>query len=218
MKSSEAAQLVFTIAGLIGVLYGVLLLVGLLSIVQFQPETTIQVILGVISYLVPAVVLFATGYYLIRQSKMIANQYFSSHEESSASLGIRDLEILAFSFLGLFVFLNTLPKLANLVFGISWLRWNQPQPDTRIPQQLATSVGALIQAVAGAYLFFYSPQFARFWRRYVRNPVPEAKAVSGTCPYCGSSFDPNDYTVDSIERRCSKCKELLPDEAFERNP
>jgi hypothetical protein len=51
----------------------------------------------------------------------------------------------------------------------------------------------------------------------IEEPEPQApESTSGpACPRCGTEYDPGDYRQDSPEKRCSKCRAVLQESAFQ---
>ncbi|MCD4750938.1 MAG: hypothetical protein K8R59_16310, partial [Thermoanaerobaculales bacterium] len=76
-------------------------------------------------------------------------------------------------------------------------------------------LGTLAEFVVGGYLFIYSRDVGRWWRRGGQKPTVEATPVHHSCPECGTPFEPDEYREGVSEKRCSKCKAEIPDTAFE---
>ena len=48
-------------------------------------------------------------------------------------------------------------------------------------------------------------------------PEPLEQSAGPKCPQCGTEFDPREYQQDSPEKRCSRCRAVLPDSAFQES-
>jgi hypothetical protein len=215
MRSSEAARLALSLAGVLAITFAVLLLPGIVSVFLLQEQPLWVKVLGLVSYLIPVIVLMAAGIYLLRSSDRIARYHFAGSGEGSASIGMRDLEALAFSWLGLLIFLLAIPGLGKLAFGVLWIRRHPGGSGPVLANQLASYAGTLLQAIVGAYLFFYGPRFAGLWHRLLRHG-PQPVSASPSCPRCSHPFDPAEYEAGRHIPCCSRCGQPLPAEAFEK--
>jgi hypothetical protein len=76
-----------------------------------------------------------------------------------------------------------------------------------------------MQFILGAYLFFHARSLGRWWNSRPQQPQTPQEPVGvppglSVCPQCETPFDPAHYDADSKEKRCSKCKAVLPESAF----
>ena len=214
MRSSEAARLAFSLAGILAIIFAVLLLPGILSVFLLQAQPLSVKLLGLVSYLIPVIVLVAAGIYLLRSADRIARYHFAGSGEGSSSIGMRDLEALAFSWLGLLIFLLAIPSLGRLAFGVLWIRRHPGGPGPALAKQLVGYAGTLLQAIIGAYLFFYGPRVAALWRRLTTRHLT-SKTAPWHCPRCGHPFEPAEFRPAQGTVLCSGCGEPLPAEAFQ---
>lgn len=214
MRSLEAARLAFSLAGVLAIAFAVLLLPGIVSVFLLQEQPFSVKLLGFVSYLIPLIVLIAAGVYLLRRSDRIARYHFAGSGSGSPSIGMRDLEALAFSWLGLLVFLLAIPRLGRLAFGVLWISRHPAASGSMLGGQLAGYGGTLLQAILGAYLFFYGPRVASLWRRRTARPQPPRPELR-RCPRCGHPFDPTEYHQPAQRTPlCSGCGEPLPADEF----
>jgi hypothetical protein len=216
MRSSEAARLAFSLAGVLAITFAVLLLPGVLSVFLLREQPTGVKLLGLVSYLIPVIVLTAAGIYLMRSTDRIARYHFAGSGDGSSRIGMREIEALAFSWLGLLIFLLAIPGLGRLAFGVMWIRRHPGGSGSVLGSQLAGYGGTLVQAILGAYLFFYGPRMAALWRRLTTRQLPAPPALRH-CPRCGHPFDPAEYQLEEGTPACSGCGEPLPAEAFQED-
>jgi hypothetical protein len=220
MYSRQIASVAVFFLGILAILFSISLIQALITIPFFPDEIEGKALLVVFAYVFPLILLLAAGLIMVLKRHHLAAWIISGSEteEAEASGQSSDLPAILFSILGIYLVISTLPDLGGLA---GQLISSRALPDFErfagvFWSNVGHYLGTLLQFVLGAYLFLHARGLERWWNSRSQKPresvvVPPDLPV---CPQCETPFDPADYDADSQEKRCSKCRAVLPESAF----
>ncbi len=217
MNVKDLATVTFVVLGIVALLVSVSILQGLLVFPFFLEDFEGNTLAIVLAHVFPFILLVTTGVLLIvKRSRLAAwvshDIYEDSSEESS-----EQLPALAFAILGLYLVVSTLPSMGSLAGQLINLRAMESFQDflPAFRTNLGHYLGTLVEFVVGGYLFINARDVGRWWRRRGKKLSEDSTSASHRCPECGAPFESSEYREGVSEKRCSKCKAEIPDQAFE---
>jgi len=215
MRSRNIAAMAFTFLGVLALLHGLSVVQAILMLPSFPADEEVNPIPIYAAYGLSLVLVVSLGAFLIVRRFRLATWLSLDEEPSSGPEPWAWGPELAFSVLGLYLVISTLPTLGTLAAQLISLRAFEgiEQFPQALPGSLGNYVGTLAELVVGAYLFMNAPRVSSWWRRRIAEPAgaPERSGEAPTCPQCGTPFDPGDYRDNAPTHRCSRCGgELLP--------
>ncbi len=220
MHSRRIASVAVFFLGILAFLSSLGILQALITMPYYPEEIEGKTSLIVFAYAFPLILLLATGLTMVLRRHQLAAWIISGSEndEGESSSQSSDLPALLFAILGIYLVVSTLPDLGGLA---GQLISSRTLPDFEkfagvFWSNVGHYLGTIIQFVVGANLFLYARGLGRWWDSGSQQPqepvdVPPDLPV---CPQCETTFDPADYDADLQEKRCSKCKTVLPESAF----
>jgi len=177
MKKQEIMAIALKILGVVAFMHAIstsqLVFVFIPQIGIGQQPMTMSLWLSLACMLIPIVLMLLAGVILVTRGERLASKWFPSESTSSSpqwTISAKELQALAFSVLGVYLFLTALPNLAALgmdLFTGSSVRL----PDTgRVVRYWHTGIYGTVQAILGVLLFLR----ARSVVELSRSPHPKA--------------------------------------------
>jgi hypothetical protein len=214
MKIRDVASLAFTVIGVLAFLASFELVQAVATIPLYKDDIKGSPLEIAFALVVPTLILAAAGFLLIRKRNRLAEALFPRAETQDHAISLADLQDLAYSVLGLYLAITTLPDLGSLAGSLIGLRATESvgQFAGAVRLSVPQYVGTLLRLVAGGYLFLYGNRVGELLRRLHRaakaTPLPTRSLPE--CPNCGRAYDPAQYRSDAAERLCSGCRQPLP--------
>ena len=220
MRSRQIASVAVFFLGILAFLFSLGILQALITMPYYPDEIQGKTSLIVFAYVFPLILLFAAGLTMVLKRHQLAAWIISGSETEEAEVSSQssDLPALLFAILGIYLVVSTLPDLGGLA---GQLISSRALPDFEkfagvFWSNVGHYLGTIIQFALGAYLFLYARRLGRWWDSRPQQPRESADVPLDlpVCPQCETPFDPADYDADSQEKRCSKCRTVLPESAF----
>ena len=220
MHSRQIASVAVFFLGILAFLFSLGLLQALITMPYYPEEIEGKTSLIIFAYAFPLILLLAAGLTMVLRRHHLAAWIISGSQtgESESSSQSSDLQALLFAILGIYLVVSTLPNLGGLA---GQLISSPTLPDFEkfagvFWSNFGHYLGTIIQLVVGAYLFLHARGLGRWWdsRSQPSQKLVEVPPGLPVCPQCETTFNPADYDADLQERRCSKCKTVLPESAF----
>ena len=172
MKKQEIMAIALKILGVVAFMHAIstsqLVFVFIPQIGIGQQPMTMSLWLSLACMLIPIVLMLLAGVILVTRGERLASKWFPSESTSSSpqwTISAKELQALAFSVLGVYLFLTALPNLAALgmdLFTASSVRL----PDTgRVVahRYWHTGIYGAVQAILGVLLFLRARSLAKLW-------------------------------------------------------
>lgn len=220
MRARQVASIAVFFLGILAFLFSIGILQALITMPYYPEELEGKASLIVFAYVFPLILLLVTGLMMVFKRHQLAAWIISDSgaEEAEVPSQSSDLPAILFFVLGVYLVISTLPDLSGLAGQLISSRAlpNFEEFAGVFWSNVGHYFGTIIQFILGAYLCFYARGLGRWWDSRSQQPrgAVEVPPDLPTCPQCNTHFDPVDYGADSQEKRCSKCKTLLPDSVF----
>ena len=221
MHSKQIASVAVFFLGMLAFLFSVGILQALITMPYYPEEIEGKTSLIAFAYVFPLMLLLVAGFVMVIKRHRLAAWIVSGSEteEAEAPSESSDLPALLFSILGIYLVISTLPDLGGLAGQLISFRAlpNFEEFAGVFWSNFGHYLGTLIQFILGAYLFLHGRRLGRWWNSRPQRSQESADVPPDLpiCPQCETPFDPVDYDADSQDKRCSKCRALLPESAFE---
>jgi hypothetical protein len=214
MRIRDVASLAFAVVGILAFLATFGLIQALVTIPFYKDDLKGNPLGFAVALVVPAAILAGAGVLLIKKRNRLAEALFPDAEAHGDGITLPDLQDLAYSVLGLYLAVSTLPDLGSLAGSLINLRAMESIEQFAGGFRLSVPhyVGTLLELVVGGYLFLYGNRIGAFLRglHRARRVTPQLPRLLPECPNCGRPYDPTQYRSDAVERLCSGCREPLP--------
>ena len=138
---------------------------------------------ALVGILVPVAALIAAGVLLLRRGDRVAAHLVTDEPapaSTASGLNVRDLQVVAFSVVGLCVFLAALPKFCPMALSLFYAHTTAlPFDRSRfLRQQAGAFCAAMLQALLGVVVFLQARGLSNLWHRvqagrYEKRPEPE---------------------------------------------
>ena len=184
MNKREIGSLAFKLAGIYALIlatsliHSIFYVIGLFQGTSPYSEPTIYARVALaIGLPLPFLLLVALGVFLIVKSDKLSGRMFGeSIERMEPSPSGREIQAIAFSVLGIFMFALALPKGMQVIINIFY---KLDDPSLRKQIRIgtwATAAGMTAQMILGIFLFFGGRALSRFWHnlRTARQPLPDS--------------------------------------------
>ena len=220
MGSRQIASVAVFFLGILAFLFSVGILQALITMPYYPEEIEGKTSLIVFAYFFPLILLLAAGLTMVIKRHQFAAWITSESEanETEAPGQSTDLSALLFAILGIYLVISTLPDLGGLAGQLISSRSlpNFEEFAGVFWSNAGHYLGTIIQFVLGAYLFLYARRLGRWWntKPHQRLESVDESPDLPVCPQCETPYDPADYDADSQNKRCSKCRTVLPETAF----
>jgi hypothetical protein len=200
------------LAGIVAIVEGLNLLAYPVSFLTGGLDRSFA-LLGLVS-LVPSVLCFALGWFLIRRRERLAERWFTDAEVP----GVPEIGRLvrgALVIMGVWLLVTSIP--ATFTFLMSPITalvprgqgFEGPSMGYTILSNVPGLVGRLITIGLAAVLIARSTQLTGWLLRPRGVPPETGPADTATCPTCGTPYDPADYRGGIAPPRCEECSEPL---------
>jgi hypothetical protein len=204
------------IAGVLALVQGLTMLAYPISFVNLggAPWNWGFFLMGLLS-LVPAVLCFALGWFLIRRRERLAERWFTDADVPGLP-AIGPLVRAALVVMGAWLLVTAIPAAFTLVMSPITLLVpsNANFENWPVAYVILTNVpgliGRLIEIGLGAALVARSTQLTGWLlRSRPAAPVDLERAATAACPTCGTPYDPADHRDGVAPATCEECGEPL---------
>ena len=218
MNSNQLGSVAFVFLGVVALIFSVGILQALIAIPFYTEEFGANPWLIVFAYVFPFLLLLASGTLMILKRHQLARWVNPEVESAPLPDQPAGLSALLFGVVGIYLVVSTLPNLGSLAGQLITLRaWPSigDQPSI-FWSNVGHYLGTLTELVIGGYLFLNARGLGRWWdsRKGRQGPEAVVEPVLPLCPQCSTPFDPSEYQSSVSEKRCSKCRAVLPDSEF----
>jgi hypothetical protein len=172
MSSREVASLALKLLGVYAIIHALPFLQYLGAIAALPRSERANVATAVWAYLavlVPFLLVAAVAFILLTHSESIARMLVKEDREiAPGGPSMRDVQTIAFSIVGVLVFILAIPGIYQSILSLWYLGrgyYGGPSPErSQLYLKIATSAaGPVIQCTLGLVLFFRSRGLANFW-------------------------------------------------------
>ena len=218
MNSNQLGSVAFVFLGVLALIFSVGILQALIAIPLYTEEFGVNPALIVVAYACPFVLLLALGTLMILKRQRLAQWVNPESESTPVEEQPAGLSALLFAVAGIYLVVSTLPDLGALAGQLITLRaWPGigDQPSV-FWSNVGHYLGTLAEFVIGGYLFLNARGIGRWWNSRKERQETEAVVEQALplCPQCNTPFDPSEYQYGVSEKRCSKCRTVLPESEF----
>lgn len=218
MNSNQLGSVAFVFLGVLALIFSVGILQALIAIPFYTEEFGVNPALIVIAYVFPFLLLMVSGILMILKRHRLAQWVNPESEPAPIPEQPAGFSALLFAVAGIYLVASTLPDLGSLAGQLITLQaWSgiRDQPSV-FWSNVGHYLGTLAEFVIGGYLFLNARGIGRWWNSRKERQEPEVvvEPTLPRCPQCGTPFDPSEYQSNGSEKRCSKCRTVLPASKF----
>jgi len=218
MNSNQLGSVAFVFLGVVALIFSVGILQALIAIPFYTEEFGVNPALIVVAYVFPFLLLLVSGTLMILKRHRLAQWVNPESESAPMPEQPAGLSALLFAVVGIYLVVSTLSDLGSLTGQLITLRaWPGigDQPSV-FWSNVGHYLGTLAEFVIGGYLFLNARGIGRWWnsRKELQERETVAEPTLPQCPQCSTPFDPTEYQSTISEKRCSKCRAVLPASEF----
>ncbi len=174
MQKQEIANLILKILGVYVIVqaiamfqYPVFIFTQLLRLSERTPAFYVSIVVS----LLPAALMFGAGFILIRKSDKLAPALLgedSGNDIQTSKLSTQEIQAIAFSVVGLYIFVIGVPKLFQFGFQIISQPMQMEVARISIRASWPNIISTFIQCLLGAGLFLQAQGISKFWYQLKR--------------------------------------------------
>jgi len=168
MTNREAGSLAFKLAGIYVAVTCLLqiqmLMVFVSAVTRDYGAAGLGGWVGVIASFLQFALLAALAYVLLVHSNKLSGRMFGDTDEKVViSASARDIQAIAFSVVGIFLFVSALPHIMQIAANLAWAAEDPGWRRRMMAGTLAASIEAFIKLILGLYLFFSGRTLSNIW-------------------------------------------------------